>query len=184
MSPTREPTSSDPSDSPSARLLCNAPPTWRLITAEADAIGAARTMFTAVARAANAANDPSIPTVELRADRMFAIGVCRPNPAGLRVPDVPFEPIAIWNLPSHGPPVAIAGARILDLALFELGEAYYGPPEPPNASGSPTTETMSWGPGRYVLELDGTSSGEPSLWLGLNFVTPTGDVAPSGGGTQ
>jgi len=121
---------------------------------------------------ASGPTDPSIDTAELRADRLFAIGVCRPNPAGSRVADLPFNGVTIWAVPPTGAPVVVAEPRILSSSLFRLGEAYYGPPDSRTNRESGDNVISAWQPGRYVVEVaDATPDAQP-LWLALDFTQP------------
>jgi hypothetical protein len=158
--------------------LCIAPPTWRLITIEKNELGASRTLYSTQPTAASGPADATIPTTRVHARNLLGIGVCRPNPQGRPLADLPSDRVAIWEIPSGGQPVMISDPRIVDDALFSLGEAYYGPP--PTAAAGAAVESRPWDPGRYVLEVSQRTAGAEPQWLGIDLVLPDVAVGPAG----
>jgi hypothetical protein len=151
-----------------SRMLCNAPPGWRLVSTETGPLGDTRTMYGAEPVKASGPSDPAIPTVDLYASRLFGVGVCRPNPGALRIADLPFNPVVIWSL-GTGEPQPAAEIEVIDSGLYRLGEAYFRPPGP--APGDPLAgrTTTSWPAGKYVLEIDGANPDGSALWIALDF---------------
>jgi len=110
------------------RALCNAPPTWRLVTMESSPLGDTRTMYGIEPRPAAGPLDPSMPTADVAAFSLAAIGVCRPLTAGradMRQPANGIE-VAIWRIDPAGD-AAPAPKVVVDEALYSIGEAYYAP---------------------------------------------------------
>jgi len=170
--PTPIPTPTvDPAiDAASGRMLCNAPAAWRLISAETGVLGESRTMYGVDPVTATGPADPSIPTVELDATHMYALGVCRPNPGGKRVADLPFNNVTIWREDGRQPPLAVVQPRVLSDSLYRLGEVYFGPPGAYPLHTADTASRPSWQPGRYVIEILGAAPHNASLWLALYFL--------------
>ncbi len=128
-------------------------------------------MYGLDATTATGPEDPAIPTAELHATLMFGVGVCRPNPRGLRVADLPFNAVTLWSDSGPGPPTEIANPYVLSQSLFRLGEAYLGPPRAPTDENS-SGVTPTWQAGRYVLEIEGAAKDGAALWLALDFSNP------------
>ena len=156
-------------DAASSRMLCNAPAGWRLVSMETGPLGDTRTMYGIEPATASGPTDPSIPTAQLHDALMFGVGVCRPNPGGLRVADLPFNSVTVWDNSDPSQPRAVANPFVLDDALFRLGEVYLGPPRDTNYSMSNGRVAPSWQPGRYVLEIADATRGGDALWLALDF---------------
>jgi hypothetical protein len=169
--PTAAPTVDPVIEDASGRMLCNAPPDWRLVTMETDVLGDSRTMYGAQPATASGPSDSRIPTVELHANAMFGLGVCRPNPAGLRVPDLPFNPLTIWQThASGGAPTQVVDPYVIDQALFRLGEVYLGPPH--TSTGPPYSGVVpTWPAGRYVVEISSANSQDQALWIAVDFIS-------------
>lgn len=167
--PSAAPTVDPVIDNASGRMLCNAPPDWRLVTMETDVLGDSRTMYGTEPATASGPDDPHIPTVELHAKALFGIGMCRPNPAGLRIPDLPFNTLTIWATPkTGGAPIEVDNPYVIDEALFRLGEVYLGPPRTPS-SASPAAAVPAWPAGRYVVEISAATSQDQALWVAVDF---------------
>src|SRR3954464_6506565 len=164
-----EPTTDPQIDAASSRMLCNAPPGWRLVTSETGPLGDTRTMYGADPSPASGPEDPSIPTANLYASRLFAFGVCRPNPGGLRVADLPFNPVKVWVVDGRGRPQTTLQTNVLDNSLYRLGEAYFAPRAQDGDAQLAGRITPSWPSGRYVLEIGGGGGDGSSLWIALDF---------------
>lgn len=169
ITPSPQPTIDPVIDAASSRMLCNAPDGWRLISMETSVLGDSRTMYGTEPATATGPTDPSIPTAELHASLMFGVGVCRPNPAGLRVADLPFNTVTVWNDSGPSSPRAIPDLHVIDNALFRLGEVYLGPPRMDMDLQVQGRVTPTWQPGRYVLEIDSAAPDGAALWLALDF---------------
>ena len=168
--PTPHPTIDPVMDAASSRMLCNAPPGWRLITMETDVFGYSRTMFGVDPATASGPTDPTIPTVDLHATEMFGLGACRPNPAGLRISDLPFNPVTIWQIASSGgAPKEVDDPFVIDDPLSRLGEVYLGPPSADATTPAQGDVQPSWQPARYVVEIGAANSQDQALWFGLDF---------------
>jgi hypothetical protein len=151
--------------------ICNAPPSWRLVSMETDVLGDSRTMFADNAAPASGPGDTQIPTEQLHASALYGVGVCRPNPTGNGTADLPFNSITIWSVDANGVATAIPDPTVLNESLYRLGEAYFGPPrqhwtDTDNATPTPP----SWRPGRYVMQIAGAAPSGDSLWIALNFL--------------
>jgi hypothetical protein len=169
--PTPKPTIDPVIDAASSRMLCNAPPAWRLITMETDVLGYSRTMFGLAPGTASGPTDPTIPTVDLNATWLFGLGACRPNPAGLRIPDLPLNPITIWQISPTGSATQVDNTFVIDGPLSRLGEVYLGPPAA-DATAPPQSGTEpSWRAGRYVVEISAANSQDQPLWFALDFTS-------------
>ena len=158
-------------DAASSQMLCNAPQGWRLISMETDVLGNSRTMYGIEPSIATGPTDPSIPTAQLHATEMFGVGVCRPNPDGLRVADLAFNDVTVWSPDSLGAPTAVSDPYVLDEALFRLGEVYLGPPRKTTGESGAGSSAPSWQPGRYVIEIQGAANNGAALWIALDFAS-------------
>jgi len=179
--PTPRPTIDPVIDAASSRMLCNAPPGWRLITMETDVLGYSRTMFGIDPATASGPADSTIPTVDLHATDLFGVGACRPNPEGLRISDLPLNPITIWQvLPTGGAPRKVEDPFVIDDPLSRLGEVYLGPPAADAAAPAQSGSQPSWQPARYVVEISAANSQDQALWFGLDFTNIQGSAGVAG----
>jgi hypothetical protein len=128
---------------------------------------------------ASGPSDPQIPTAQLDATHMYALGVCRPNPAGKRVADLPFNEVTIWRDDNPSAPMAVIQPRVLSDSLYRLGEVYFGPPGGYPVHTSDTASRPSWQPGKYVIEIKSAAPRDASLWLAIDFLAaPPQAVVP------
>ena len=121
-------------------------------------------------------DDDAIPTVDVSAQNLLGIGVCRP---GAVTDTVPVRGVTIWAVPASSSGSVVTGMVTVDPDLSRLGEAYFGPGRSSAAIGaspgaSPGTSAdispgVAWTPGRYVLEIAGAAPDGAALWLGLDF---------------
>ncbi len=174
-----------PTDSPEkaarnevlSRALCGRPQYWRLVTMETSALGNTRTMYGIVPATATGPTDRSIPTANLHADRLIGIGVCSPaqaNPSLLS----PVTGVTVWSVPPAGELRRFDDMPVLDEALNELGEAYFGPPRTETDPFLAGSTIPTWPPGRYVIQIDRADTAGVTLWIALDFTLPIRPAEP------
>jgi hypothetical protein len=163
--PTPRPTA-DPVALAAQRRQCQSPTSWRMVTAELTATRATRTMYAAVPVVASGATDPSLPLSHLYASGLKAVGVCVPRTPVMSVTAELLQ-VVLWQVDGQGVVREVARPVIVDGPLFEIGEAYYGPP---------VDEGGLWPPGRYAFEIRRIAGGA-SRWMALEF-TPTEPNGP------
>lgn len=151
------------------RALCNQPADWRLITMETGALGDTRTMYGLSAAAATGPTDNSIPTAHLNAALMFGIGVCSPHAGANPTLPSPVMGVTIWSLPPDGDASKMSPAPVLDDALNNLGEAYFGRPRTGSDPLLAGNDNHGWPPGRYAIEIARGNANGTSLWFALEF---------------
>ena len=148
---------------------------------ETDVLGDSRTMFGIDPATASGPSDPTVPSVDLHANALFGLGACRPNPGGLRIADLPINPITIWHSsPTGGAPQEIDNPFVIDEPLSRLGEVYLGPP--PSDATTPTRSGIapSWQAGRYLSRSSAANSPGQALWFALNFTSIQGSAGVPG----
>jgi hypothetical protein len=151
------------------RALCNQPADWRLITMETGALGDTRTMFGLTAAAATGPTDSSIPTAHLNATLVFGIGVCSPHAGANPTLPSPVIGVTIWNVPPAGDASKMLPAPVLDDALNNLGEAYFGRPRTETDPLLAGNDNHGWPPGRYAIQIDRGDANGTTLWFALEF---------------
>lgn len=150
-----------------SRMLCGSDSQWRLLTMETGTLGTSRTVYSQVPTPAAGPQDSSIPTVNVAADRLLGIGVCRPEDPAAQEDPTPVSGVSIWEAPAPGAPAQAADVATIDADLSRVGEAYFRPAttdpiQPPDAD-------ADWAPGRYVVEIEATNGQDEPLWVALDF---------------
>lgn len=165
------------------RSFCGEPPEWRLLTTETGPLGDTRTLYGTTPAAATGPTDPTIPTANVAASRLFSIGVCRPLTGG-REPAADGSQIhvSMWSIDRAGKPIAVPTPVVLDKVLYSIGEAYYGPQLPDMNPQLVAHVTPTWTPGHYVLDIVKARADGSDVWFGLNFTSTS--AAPGGGGIR
>ncbi|MEO6350149.1 MAG: hypothetical protein ABIP53_05820 [Candidatus Limnocylindrales bacterium] len=150
------------------RRQCQSATNWRMVTAETTATRRTRTMYAADPVAASGPSDPTLPTSRLFALALRGVGVCVPRTPVMSPVDELMQ-VILWQVDSDGEAHEVARPVILDEPLFEIGEAYYGPP---------SDEGELWPAGRYAFEIKRIAGGR-SRWMALEFIPTdeTGAVA-------
>jgi hypothetical protein len=135
-----------------------------MVTAERTVTRDTRTMYAASPVRASGPSDPTLPLSHLYARDLRAVGVCVPR-SPVVSPVATLLQVVLWQVGDDGTVREIQRPVVLDPALFDVGEAYYGPP---------ANEGPFWPPGRYVFEIRRAAGGTGSIsrWIGLEF-TPT-----------
>jgi hypothetical protein len=93
------------------------------------------------------------------ARELNAVGICAPSNPTMSPVDQLLQ-VVLWHVDLDGNVTEITQPEIVDAELFDLGEAYYGPP--PEVGDS-------WPPGRYVFEIRRLAGGA-SRWMALDFI--------------
>ena len=132
-----------------------------MVTAETTVTRETRTMFAADPQPASGPTDPSLPVSHLFASHLRAVGVCVPASPVIK-PTTELLQVVLWQVSADGSARIIDRPQLLYSNLYDVGEAYYAPPE---------TEGEYWPAGRYVFEIKRQAQGE-SGWMALEF-TPT-----------
>jgi hypothetical protein len=159
--PTPAPTP-DPATLAARRATCRQARIWRLVSVEESARWRTRTMWGVAVQEATGPADPQLDAALDKADRLTAIGVCAPVTPVLSAVDQLLQ-VVLWHVSADGTVREVTRPVIVDEPLFELGEAYYAPPQ---------DEGETWAAGRYVFEIRRLAGGA-SRWLALDYV-PTG----------
>jgi hypothetical protein len=68
--------------------------------------------------------------------------------------------VILWQVLPDGTVTEVTRPQLVDAGLYDLGEAYFGPP---------AGEGPYWPPGRYVFEIR-RLEGARSRWIGLEFI--------------
>ena len=152
------------------RTQCGSAADWHLLTMETDPLGDARTLYGQTPVQAAGPDDPTIPSVDLTAIRLYGIGACRPGYLEATDEGVPVTGVSIWQLGANGQAAMIGDLSVIDTDLSRVGEAYFAPPRPAADPLSPPGQAPAWGPGHYVVEVAATA-GRPTLWFGLAFTS-------------
>jgi hypothetical protein len=152
----------DPQVAAEKRAHCRASEKWRLVSMEESSRWRTRTLWAVTSQRASGPADPRLRLSKDHAARLVAIGICAPA-SSLVSPVEQLRRTVLWHVGDDGTVREILNPVILDVPLFERGEAYYGPP---------ADEGTSWPPGRYVFEIrDPTSrTDDTARWIGLEFV--------------
>ncbi len=162
--PTPEPTAkADPPVIAARQRQCQSPVNWRMVTAETTVTRVTRTMFAAVPVAASGPADPALPVSHLHAGHLVAVGVCVPR-SPVVSPTTTLHQVVLWQVAEDGTAREVLRPVVLDNALYDIGEAYFGPP---------AGEGPYWPAGRYVFEIR-RLEGPTSKWIGLEFVATHG----------
>jgi len=157
--PTAAPTP-DPLVLAAERRQCQSPDNWRLVTAESSVTRDTRTMYAASPAQASGPDDPTMPLSYVYAQSLRAVGVCVPRSPVVN-PSTTLHEVILWQVESDGVVREIQRPVLLDAALYDIGEAYFGPP---------ADEGTTWPPGKYVFEIK-RAAGAGSRWMALEFVT-------------
>jgi hypothetical protein len=160
----------DPMALAARRAHCRQAQTWRLVSMEESPRWKTRTMWGVTPQDATGPLDESLKATIDHAARLTAIGVCAPATPVMSPVDGLLHAV-LWHVGTDGRAREITRPVIVDQELFDLGEAYYGPPE---------GEGDSWAPGRYVFEIKRIAGGG-SRFMALDFIPtnpPEGLVSP------
>lgn len=144
------------------RRQCQSPSDWRMVTAESTVTRDTRTMYAATPIHAAGPTDPVLPLSHLYADTLRAVGVCVPRTENAN-PTATLSDVVLWRVDENGVAHEIDAPPLLDVDLYNVGEAYFQPP---------ADEGTTWPPGRYVFEI--RPAGERPRWMALEFTTTRG----------
>ena len=144
------------------RRQCQSPVDWRMVTAERTVTRDTRTMYAVSPVAAIGPDDPTLPLSHVFAGSLEAVGVCVPR-SPVVSPVSTLHDVVLWQIETDGTAREIQRPVLLDPGLYDIGEAYFGPP---------ADEGSSWPAGKYVFEIR-RAAGPGSMWMALEFV-PTG----------
>ena len=149
----------DPMALAARRAHCRQADIWRLVSMEESPRWKTRTMWGVSPQDASGPLDDSLVASTDHAARLTAIGVCAPATPVMSPVDELLH-VVLWHVGTDGRAREITRPVIVDQELFDLGEAYYGPPE---------GEGDSWAPGRYVFEIKRIAGGG-SRFMALDFI--------------
>jgi len=162
-SPTPEAPDPGPTRSPIAQASrlrhCVAPRDWKLLSSESTQRWTVRTLWAAAPTAATGPTDPDLPVRVVHADNLLAVGICPPRTPVL-TPSLMLRDVVLWQVLADGHAREVTRPGLFDSALYDLGEAYFGPP---------AGEGKYWPAGRYVFQIR-RLAGAGSRWMGLEFV--------------
>jgi hypothetical protein len=144
------------------RRQCQSPVDWRMVTAERTVTRDTRTMYAVSPVAAVGPADPTLPLSHVYAGSLEAVGVCVPR-SPVVSPVNTLHDVVLWQVEPDGTAREIQRPVLLDPGLYDIGEAYFGPP---------ADEGSSWPAGKYVFEIR-RAAGPGSMWMALQFI-PTG----------
>jgi hypothetical protein len=133
-----------------------------MVTAERTVTRDTRTMYAVSPVAAVGPADPTLPFSLVYAGSLEAVGVCVPR-SPVVSPVNTLHDVVLWQIEANGTAREIQRPVLLDPGLYDIGEAYFGPP---------ADEGSSWPAGKYVFEIR-RAAGPGSMWMALEFV-PTG----------
>jgi hypothetical protein len=143
-----------------ARRQCYNPDLWRIVTNERTGSTESRSLFPTNPVAARGPDDPAITVASIHASQLLGIGYCVPVGIDRDVSTIERQ-ILIWRQSPSGAYAPVRNTRVLDQALFRLGEAYLAPP-----IGAPAG---TWPGGRYVFEVQRSAAGGAARWFALDF---------------
>ena len=124
------------------RQSCRGTRTWRLVSIEVAGRWRTRTLWGASIQEASGPTDDSLTSSRDHADRLVAVGICVPVTPVMSPVDQLLQ-VVLWHVDPDGTVREVTRPQIVDAEMFDLGEAYYGPP---------ADEGESWAAGRYVFE--------------------------------
>jgi hypothetical protein len=163
-SPTAIPDpTSDPLVVAARRRQCQSPVDWRMVTAERTVTRDTRTMYAVSPVAADGPADPTLPLSHVYAGTLEAVGVCVPR-SPVVSPVNTLHDVVLWQVEKDGTAREIQRPVLLDPYLYDIGEAYFGPP---------AGEGPNWPAARYVFEIR-RAAGPGSMWMALEFVPTRG----------
>jgi len=144
---------------------CRLSTTWHLLTSESTLRRPSRSLWAGSPGKATGPADPALPLISVRVGSLQAVGICGPKTPVVSPAEV-LRAVVLWQIGPDGSVREVTRPRLLDVALYDLGEAYFQPP---------AGEGDVWPAGRYVFEIRRLAGGESSSsrWLGLEFV-PSG----------
>jgi hypothetical protein len=147
---------------------CLAPNLWRIVSLETvtrshSRIRSTRTLYGAVPVAADGPDDPDMPVSMLFADALSAVGICVPRSPVVSAATTLLH-VVLWHVAEDGTAREILRPVVVDNNLYDVGEAYFGPP---------VGEGPFWPEGRYVFEIR-RMEGPESRWIALQFVPTEG----------
>ena len=103
--------------------------------------------------------DPDLPVRLVHADTLLAVGICPPKTPVVSSA-VMLRDVILWQVLPDGTVTEVTRPELVDSRLYDLGEAYFGPP---------AGEGPFWPPGRYVFEIR-RLAGAGSRWFGIEFI--------------
>ncbi len=161
----KAPPTLDPVTVAARRRQCQSPLDWRVITAETTAARRTRTMYASSPSSSSGPTDRMLPLSHAYAGVLRAVGLCVPQEDYV---DAAAElgRVVLWQVHADGTAREIADPVVIDLPLYQAGEAYWAPP---------SGDGQTWPAGRYVFEIR-PAVGGPSRWLGIEFIP----VRPNG----
>ena len=127
-----------------------------MVTAEQTVTRNTRTMYAASPVRADGPADPNLPLSHLYAGGMSAVGICVPR-SPVVSPTTTLHEVILWQVAADGTVREIQRPVLVEPALYDIGEAYFGPP---------AGEGSLWPPGRYVFEIRRTAGGTGSRRAG------------------
>jgi hypothetical protein len=137
-----------------------APRQWRLLSSESTRRRTVRTLWGQVAPTiAKGPADPDLPVRVVYAESLLAVGICPPRSPVVSTTRM-FSDVILWQVSVDGTVREVTRPVLMDAGLYDLGEAYFGPP---------AGEGPYWPEGRYVFEIK-RLAGAGSRWFGLEFV--------------
>jgi hypothetical protein len=145
--------------------LCRLSKAWHLLTSESTLKRPSRSLWAGSPATATGPADPKLRLTSVRVGSLQAVGICGPKTPVISPAEV-LRSVVLWQIGADGRPREVTQPRLLDEALYDLGEAYFKPP---------AGEGEVWPAGRYVFEIRRLAGGEGSAsrWIGLEFV-PSG----------
>jgi hypothetical protein len=142
------------------RRQCYNPRVWRIVTNERTGSIESRSLFPINPVRARGPDDPAIAAASIHASQLLGLGYCVPVGIDRDVSTIE-RLILIWRKSASGAYAPVRGTRVLDQALFSLGEAYLAPP-----IGAPGA---TWPGGRYVFEVRNSPTDGAARWFALDF---------------
>ena len=144
---------------------CRLSSTWHLLTSESTLKRPSRSLWAGSPGKASGPADPKLHLTPVRVGSLQAVGICGPKTPVISPAEV-LRSVVLWQVRTDGSVREVTRPRLLDVALYDLGEAYFQPP---------AGEGDVWPAGRYVFEIRRLAGGESSSsrWIGLEFV-PSG----------
>ncbi len=144
---------------------CRLSTAWHLLTSESTLKRPSRSLWAGAPEQATGPADPNLQLISVRVGSLQAVGICGPKTPVVSPAEV-LRAVILWQVGTDGSVREVTRPRLLDVALYDLGEAYFQPP---------AGEGDVWPAGRYVFEIRRLAGGESSSsrWLGLDFV-PSG----------